>query len=180
MSAAENLAPRPLVTLHAQPYDIEATGFYFTTMAEYEEKYAKNKNSWGGTVEEYEYQFIDGEGNQELLDRVSLEDFFEIVETWDSDKIEKIELLAEVVGWHYIGTTAYDIDSKLEDMIIYTDSHSMDCLGMEVMENYNPDTYKMLQDNNLSFYFDFERWMKELDGTSFYRNGTYYYIEYTG
>lgn len=46
---------------HATPYDISATGFYFTTEEEFNEKAAKHTNSYGDPVEEYEIQFIDGE-----------------------------------------------------------------------------------------------------------------------
>jgi antirestriction protein len=49
-----------MTTLYAQPYDFYAAGFYFDTVEEYTEKAANNRNSYGGIVEEYEIQFIDG------------------------------------------------------------------------------------------------------------------------
>lgn len=168
-----------LVTLHAQPYDIEARGFYFHSLEDYEAKYARNKNSWGGTVEEYEFQFIDGEGNQELLDKLPLKEFFEIVETWDSEDIEKIELLSEAVGAHYIGSTADEIKEKFDDLLIYTSTHNKDDLGAEVMENSDSEAYKAIKP--YAHYFDFERWLNDnRDGTYFYKNGVHYYLEYIG
>lgn len=47
-------------TLHANPYDLEAKGFYFDSLKDYEKKAAKNRNSFGQKVEEYEIEFIDG------------------------------------------------------------------------------------------------------------------------
>jgi antirestriction protein len=180
-TAVQNTASS-IVTLYAQPYDIEAKGFYFTSWEDFEAKADKNLNSWGGKVEEYEFQFIDGEGSQELLDRVSLKDFFEIVETWNSDDIKKIDLLAECVGWHYIGKDADEIKGNLDELIVYSDGYSYDCLGMEVMENTDPELYGRLKD--LHHYFDFERWMRDLTSGSsavtFYRDGVYYFVEYLG
>ena len=43
-----------MTQLYAQPYDISATGFYFDTLEEYEQKAAKNRNDFGGIIEEYE------------------------------------------------------------------------------------------------------------------------------
>lgn len=48
-------------TLYAQPYDITATGFYFSTTEEFEAKASKLHNDFGDLVEEFEIQFIDGE-----------------------------------------------------------------------------------------------------------------------
>lgn len=49
------------IVLHAQPYDITATGFYFSTAEEFDEKVARLTNDFGDPVEEFEIQFIDGE-----------------------------------------------------------------------------------------------------------------------
>lgn len=181
MNAAEKTQYH-LVTLHAQPYDVEARGFYFHSLEEYEEKADKNLNSWGGKVEEYEMQFIDGEGDQELLDRLPLAEFFEIVETWKSEDIEKIHLLAEAVGWHYIASTASELEDQIQDLIVYTSTHSKDDLGAEVMEAQDPEAYEKIRPYH--HYFAFDRWLDDqLCGSSaitFYRDGKHYFIEYIG
>ncbi|WP_206613462.1 antirestriction protein ArdA [Parahaliea mediterranea] len=46
--------------LYAQPYDLDAAGFYFSTFEEYESKSADLLNCHGYPVEEFEVQFIDG------------------------------------------------------------------------------------------------------------------------
>ncbi|MEP4197921.1 MAG: hypothetical protein ABJL99_20030 [Aliishimia sp.] len=48
-------------TLFAQPYDISANGFYFTSAEVYAAKVRTLKNDYGDPVEEFEIQFIDGE-----------------------------------------------------------------------------------------------------------------------
>lgn len=50
-----------MTVFYAQPYDISACGFYFSDMEEYDTKYSECRNSFGGQVEEFEIQFIDGE-----------------------------------------------------------------------------------------------------------------------
>lgn len=78
----------------AHPYDQSATGFYFDTFAEYEEKVAALKNSYGQPVEEFEIQFIDGDDSQLFaacgINQSNLEQWFDDVE--DLDDHEKVAL----------------------------------------------------------------------------------------
>ena len=76
------------ITLHAQPYDISATGFYF---------------AYGDPVEEFEIQFIDGEQMDcELakaigINQANFADFLECAETWeDWQKINVIIAMGEL------------------------------------------------------------------------------------
>jgi len=48
------------VTFYAQPYDISATGFYFTDATSYRESINCVVNDYGDRVEEFEIQFING------------------------------------------------------------------------------------------------------------------------
>jgi hypothetical protein len=48
------------VTFYAQPYDISATGFYFTDEQSFSENINNVRNSYGDVVEEFEIQFING------------------------------------------------------------------------------------------------------------------------
>lgn len=50
-----------MTQLHAQPYDLSATGFYFETVEDFDAKANTNRNDFGQRVEEYEIQFIDGD-----------------------------------------------------------------------------------------------------------------------
>ena len=77
------------ITLHAQPYDISATGFYFTSAEGYEDKAKNLTNAFGDPVEEFEIQFIDGEQMDcELakaigINQTNFADFFECAEAWE-------------------------------------------------------------------------------------------------
>jgi hypothetical protein len=81
-----------IVTLHAQPYDISASGFYFDSLEDYATKAAKLRNDYGDPVEEFEIQFIDGEDIDCQLAKAiglyqsNIKQFFEAVEDWDDDQ----------------------------------------------------------------------------------------------
>lgn len=47
-----------MTTLHATPYNIDATGFYFTDINEYETKATSLVDCCGNLVEEFEIQFM--------------------------------------------------------------------------------------------------------------------------
>lgn len=80
-----------MTELYAQPYDVSATGFYFTKPSEYAFAASSNKNAAGDPVEEYEIQFIDGEAIDCALARVwglnqaNVAEFLEAVDDWDED-----------------------------------------------------------------------------------------------
>lgn len=96
-----------MTTLYAQPYDISATGFYFDTAAEYEEKAAKNRNDYGGIVEEYEIQFIDGEsidaGLFEALKvhQESFGKFLDACDLWDEHQKRKAIIAVGEAGYSF-------------------------------------------------------------------------------
>ncbi len=46
---------------YAQPYDISAEGFYFRAAEQYVKNAASCKNSYGGLIEEFEIQLIEGD-----------------------------------------------------------------------------------------------------------------------
>ena len=81
-----------MTTLHAQPYDISATGFYFENAEEFEQKSSTLRNDYGDPVEEFELQFIDGEGiDSELakaweINQANYAHFFDAVDEWDEQE----------------------------------------------------------------------------------------------
>ena len=84
------------LTLYAQPYEFDASGFYFDSFEDYQAKYNSNFNVYGQHVEEYEIQFIDGSAiDCDLFKAVkgeyNLKAFFMVANTWeDCDKIPLI------------------------------------------------------------------------------------------
>lgn len=99
---------KTMTTLFAQPYDISANGFYFETVADYEDKASKLFNSYGQFVEEFEIQFIDGDSLDCALFRAlgvhqgNFSAYLEAVEDWSAD--DKIKLIIAV------GETGYNFD----------------------------------------------------------------------
>ena len=88
------------LTLYAQPYDLDAQGFYFDSFEDYETKFNKNCNVYGQPVEEYELQFIDGSAIDcdlfKAIDKTqnivcSLKAFFMVANTWE--EYQKIPLI---------------------------------------------------------------------------------------
>ncbi|MGH1351234.1 MAG: antirestriction protein ArdA [Methyloligellaceae bacterium] len=86
----------------AQPYDSSVSGFYFSTIEDYQAKVARNRNSEGDKVEEYELQFIDGEAlDGELFLALSVHQgtihaFLAACEDWEEgDKINVILCVGE-------------------------------------------------------------------------------------
>jgi hypothetical protein len=93
-----------MTQLFAQPYDISATGFYFQTLDEYQEKAAKTKNDYGQPVEEYELQFIDGESIDAKLfealgvNQCNFPQFLDACDQWDESQKQKVILAVGECG----------------------------------------------------------------------------------
>lgn len=116
-----------MTELFAQPYDISAQGFYFTSMEEYRDKSAKTRNNYGAPVEEYELQFIDGEQIDAPLfealgiNQANIGKFLEICESWDEQ--QKLKTIIAVGECGY----SFDLESgDPEDFDI--DLYEMDSL----------------------------------------------------
>jgi len=99
----------------AQPYDISASGFYFEAAAEYEEKASKLMNSYGQPIEEFEIQFIDGEGlDCELFRALGVHQgnfsaYLEALEDWSEDDKIKVIIAVGEVGYKFdLGTDTPD------------------------------------------------------------------------
>jgi len=81
---------------YAQPYDIEATGFYFDDYEEYQTKSKSLKNSSGLPVEEFEIQVINLDGIDYQLceameiNQANLEDCIEAVDNLEDHDKEKV------------------------------------------------------------------------------------------
>lgn len=146
---------------HATPYDISATGYYFSTYEEYCKKAATHRNECGDPVEEYEIQFIDGD-NCELFEalnvsQANLADWFEKFEDMDEEDATKAIYLADYLG----GTNSDDILEKLEDVCLFKGT------ALEYAEEYIDDTGLLEQiPENLRYYFDTEAFARDmvLDG----------------
>lgn len=91
-----------MTTLHATPYNIDATGFYFDSAMDYENKATMHVDRYGNLVEEFEIQFIDGDDAQLFvacgIHQANLNVWFDDIEfLQDYEKVSLYYLVA-VVG----------------------------------------------------------------------------------
>lgn len=117
------------VTLHALPYDICASGFYFYTIEDYRSLVAKAVNVYGHPVEEFEIEFIDGNPiDAALAQAISLNQsnighFLEAVVEWSEDQKIRFIIAAGECGHSFdpasdsideLDVEIYEIDSMRE------------------------------------------------------------------
>lgn len=95
------------ITLHAQPYDISATGFYFETVEQYQEHADKAVNDYGDPVEEFEIQFIDGDAldcalaQAWSLSQFNIEAYLQAAEEWDEDRKRRYIIAVGECGYSH-------------------------------------------------------------------------------
>lgn len=98
------------IFLYAQPYNIDAEGFYFRSDHEFHLQSQNLRDRFGNRVEEFEIQFIDGERiDCELakaigLSQANFADFLECAEAWED--WQKFHTIIAV------GDLGYDFDPK--------------------------------------------------------------------
>ena len=141
---------------HATPYDISATGFYFSTYDEYAEKASSHRNEHDDPVEEYEIQFIDGDNSRLFkavgVNQANLKTWFDKFEDLDGDDVIKAIYLAEDLGYRL-----EDALDRLEDV------HLFEGTAIEYAESYIEDTGLLNEmPENLRFYFDTDAFARDL------------------
>lgn len=133
----------------AQPYSLDAHGFYFLTIEEYREKAAANRDRYGNPVEEYELQYIDGEHYRLFeslgVSQASLGRWFELLDELDDDDDRYL------IACHLAenGERVEDLSSRWDDYSVYRGSAAD--YAREIVE----DCYQLPE--NLVYYIDFER-----------------------
>lgn len=103
-----------MTTLHAQPYDISKTGFYFESLEDYEAKVAASQ------AEEFELQFIDGDNEDAQLfsacgiNQANLSTWFDTVEILSDFEKAALYYLCSEVGYRL-----EDALDKIEDVSLF-------------------------------------------------------------
>ena len=118
-----------MTELFAQPYDLSAQGFYFTSADEFWQKSATALNAFHMPVEEYEIQFIDGDAIDEHLfealgiNQANFGSFLGFCESWDEQQKQKVIIAVGECGYSFNMETGdpdgfdldlYEIDSLRE------------------------------------------------------------------
>ncbi|QIK41054.1 antirestriction protein ArdA [Pontivivens nitratireducens] len=149
-----------MILLYAQPYDISACGFYFESAEDYETKAKNNKNDCGQAVEEYEFQFIDGDDIDCALAKawgINQADFMAYLEAVDSwDESDKYRYIIAVGECGYSHDQVADDPSSV-DMTLYELSSMLD-----LAEQFVEDGLYGEIPENLRFYIDYEAIARDL------------------
>ncbi|QQM32362.1 antirestriction protein ArdA [Martelella lutilitoris] len=138
----------------AQPYNIDAVGFYFTDLADYQDKAAKAVDRFGFPVEEFELQYIDGDYaelfNALSVSQASLADWFELVDEID-DVDDRYVIACHLAG---LGVAVGEIAGQWDDYWLYRDS------AADYAAELVADCYELPQ--QLEYYIDYERMGRDM------------------
>ncbi|WP_300035651.1 antirestriction protein ArdA [uncultured Roseobacter sp.] len=147
------------MTLHAQPYDLAATGFYFETVGEYQAKAAALRNDYGDPVEEFEIQFIDGEAiDCELAKAIGLyqstiAQYFDAVDEWN-DHDKRVVIIA-------VGECGYSFDASTQPSDFDVDIYELDTMR-DLAEQFVGDGLFGDIPERLQFYIDYDAIARDL------------------
>lgn len=143
-------------TLFAQPYNLDDQGFYFHSTEEFETQSENLRDRFGCPVEEFEIQFIDGEGADLFeacgINQSNLFMWFDEIEVLDDHEKISLYFLAGVLG--------YSLDNamnKLNEVSIFHGD------AQEAAEELFDDCYAHAVPENLRFYFDIEKFARDLE-----------------
>lgn len=99
-------------TLHATPYKLSATGFYFTDMDDYQAKAKCHLDAYGNLVEEFEIQFIDGD-DAELFGACGIGQ--SNINVWFED-IEFLHDYTKISLYYLVGVAGYSLGQALNKL----------------------------------------------------------------
>lgn len=142
-------------TYYAQPYNISATGFFFDTYDEYQEKAATLQDRYGNPVEEFEIQYIDGDDGELFracdVTQGSLEQWFEDVENLDDNKKAALYFLCDDIG-DSIATAL----EKIEDVYL------SECTLLEAVTALFNEYYLSEVPQDVRCYIDYEAYARDI------------------
>lgn len=144
-----------MTTLHASPYNIDATGFYFGSQEEYSDKSTSIKDRFGNQVDEFIIEFIDGEDAH----------LFEACEINQSNLyrwFEEVECLHphEKTCLYFLLNAGYCLDEalgKLDEPCI------TECRLREAAEEVFDECYGNAIPENLRNYIDYDAFARDLE-----------------
>lgn len=143
--------------LFAQPYDMDAKGFYFKDIEEYDRKRRALRSAFGQIVEEFEIQFIDGDDIDCALakafgiNQANLERYFSASKDWDDDQKTRYIIA--------VGEGGYSDDTQPDDLDI--DIYEIDSMK-ELAEQFVEEGLFGEIPERLRFYLDYDLIARDL------------------
>jgi hypothetical protein len=143
-----------MTILHATPYNIDAAGFYFENMANYQSKSEKHLDRFGNLVEEFEIQFIDGDDAELFaacgINQASLNTWFDDIELMQD--FEKVNL------YYLVAVVGYNLDqalNKLDEPCIYEGGI------LEAATEAFDECWLPSMPDSIHFYVDYEKFARD-------------------
>lgn len=156
---------------YAQPYSLDATGFCFTSLEDYEEKSEALCDHFGNVVEEFEIMFIDGDDGQLFnacgITQANMATWFDDVAALDEREKAALFYLVSVVGY----SLSEGID-KIYEVCLYEGKLE------DAAEELFDECYAHTIPENLHIYIDYNAFARDCemsgDMTEFDYDGTTY------
>jgi hypothetical protein len=141
--------------LYANPYSLDATGFYFSSAEEYEAKAENLKDRFGNPVEEFEIDFIEGDAPELFrlaeINQSNIDFWFDGVD-WLSDDSEEAYAVKFLLD---LGLPLEEALERYEDVQIF--HGTAEDYAMELIEECY-DLPEIAQR-----YFDYEAFARDLE-----------------
>lgn len=147
------------ISLYAQPCNIDAIGFYFSSFEEYTEKQAVCRDSFGNAVEEFEIQHIDGADDFARIvkvDQSNIEEWLEQAEQFEElSDTEQTAFSWLVDDCHMDADEAFE---KCSDIYIFKGTRE------DYAQEFADDCYDLNRKmGELARYFDYDAFGRDLE-----------------
>lgn len=146
------------ISLYAQPYNIDATGFYFSSYEEYTEKQESCRDSFGQPVEEFEIQHCDGANEFSSVvkpNQCNIEEWLEQAEQYDDLPSDE----QTAFSW-LVNDCNMDVDEAFEecgDVCIFEGTRE------DYARQFVDDHYDLDKQMDIARYFDYDAFGRDLE-----------------
>ena len=143
-------------TFFAQPYSLDAVGFYFDTLEAYTEKSENLLDAFGSPVEEFEIQFIDGDDCELFsacgINQANLNLWFETIA--DLSEHEKTAL------YYLRSVSSYSLENALDKL---DDVNLSEGNLKDVAETLFDEFYLNDVPESVRAYIDYEKYARDCE-----------------
>lgn len=143
-----------MTTLHATPYNIDAVGFYFESMADYQNKSENHLDHFGNLVEEFEIQFINGDDAQ-LFEACGINQAN--LNTWFDD-VELLQDYEKVNLYYLIGLAGYSLEQALDKL---DEPNITEASLRDAAEELFDECWLHEVPENIRFYIDYDKFARD-------------------